>query len=109
MHDCPATPQRHQAKPAGSVQMDILMRERKEAQEAAANSESSKKGQEAQSNAYLNLMPLALPAPPLPGQQSDGFGNGGSYPGGGFGGQQGGAPAYSQQGGFGPPQYGGGF
>ena len=90
--------------------MDVLMRERKEAQEAAADSETSKKGQEAQANAYLNLMPLALPAPPLPGQQSDSYGNGGAFGGGGFGGPAAGAPAYGQQGGFGQPQqYGGGF
>ena len=83
--------------------MDVLMRERKEAQEAAASSEASKKGQESQANAYLNLMPLALPAPPMGGApQADGFGQ----PAGGFGGGYGQPP----QQGFGqPPAYGGGF
>lgn len=54
--------------------VDTLMRERKEAQAAAVTDEAAKKQQEAQSNAYLSLMPLALPAPPLPGGAADGFG-----------------------------------
>ena len=44
--------------------VDALWKERKERQEAAVDEESAKKQQEAQTNAYLQLMPLALPAPP---------------------------------------------
>ena len=81
-----------------SGKVDTLMRERKEAQTAAVTDEATKKQQEAQSNAYLSLMPLALPAPPLAGgaggPSADGFGgaaggysanNGTTYGGGGFG------------------------
>ena len=80
-----------------SGKVDTLMRERKEAQTAAVTDEAAKKQQEAQSNAYLSLMPLALPAPPLPG------GGGGAD---GFGGASGGysstsGAAYGQSGGFG--------
>ena len=64
--------------------VDLLYTERKERQSAAVDEESAKKQQEAQSNAYLQLMPLALPAPPVAGGPG----------GGGFGG----APA-----GFGQP------
>ncbi|KAK9805974.1 hypothetical protein WJX73_010066 [Symbiochloris irregularis] len=85
-----------------SGKVDTLMRERKEAQAAAVTDEATKKQQEAQSNAYLSLMPLALPAPPLAGgaggaSPADGFGgasggysanNGAQYGGGGFGGGQ---------------------
>ncbi|KAK9810517.1 hypothetical protein WJX72_012055 [[Myrmecia] bisecta] len=48
--------------------VDLLMTERKEAQEKAVDAEAAQKQQEAQSNAYLSLMPLALPAPPLAGE-----------------------------------------
>ena len=80
--------------------MDVLMRERKEAQEAAATAEASKKGLDSQANAYLNLMPLALPAPPLGGgaPQQDGFGQQGGF-GGGYGQPQ---QGFGQQ-----PAYGG--
>ena len=44
--------------------VDNLWKEKKERQEAAVDEESAKKQQEAQTNAYLQLMPLALPAPP---------------------------------------------
>ena len=44
--------------------VDALWKERKERQVAAVDEESAKKQQEAQTNAYLQLMPLALPAPP---------------------------------------------
>ena len=44
--------------------LDGLWKEKKERQEAAVDEESAKKQQEAQTNAYLQLMPLALPAPP---------------------------------------------
>lgn len=90
-----------------SGKVDTLMRERKEAQAAAVTDEAAKKQQEAQSNAYLSLMPLALPAPPLPG----GGGNGGSAD--GFGGQSGGygpnngAVYGSAGGGFGGQSYAG--
>ncbi|EIE26635.1 clathrin heavy chain [Coccomyxa subellipsoidea C-169] len=66
--------------------VDLLYTERKERQSAAVDEESAKKQQEAQSNAYLQLMPLALPAPPVAGGPG----------GGGFGGAPagfGGAPA----------------
>lgn len=46
------------------VQVDLLIRERKEKEEAAQSDESSKRQKEADNNAYLSLMPLALPAPP---------------------------------------------
>ena len=69
------------------------------------DADSQQKEQQAQSNAYLNLMPLALPAPPVAGDQgfggapayggAQGLGYGGS---GGFGGSQ----SYGgQQGGYG--------
>ena len=61
--------------------------------------EASKRQQEAQSNAYLSLMPLALPAPPLPGGGGGGGGGGGN-------GQFGAAPAFGQPaGGFGAPAF----
>ena len=44
--------------------VDNLWKEKKERQVAAVDEESAKKQQEAQTNAYLQLMPLALPAPP---------------------------------------------
>ena len=59
------------------------------------DADSQQKEQQAQSNAYLNLMPLALPAPPVAGDQ--GFGGAPAYGGaqglgfggsGGFGGSQ---------------------
>ena len=49
------------------VQVDLLIRERKEAQEAAQTDETTKRQKEADNNAYLSLMPLALPAPPVGG------------------------------------------
>lgn len=54
--------------------VDLLYTERKERQSAAVDEESAKKQQEAQSNAYLQLMPLALPAPPVAGGAAGGFG-----------------------------------
>ncbi len=89
---------------AGKV--DALWAERRERATAAVDEESAKKQQEAQSNAYLQLMPLALPAPPLaptPGAPGGG-GDGGFGGGGGFGGPPpafGGAPP-----GFAPPGFG---
>lgn len=50
------------------MQVDTLMLERKEAQTAVAESENNAAAQEAQRNAYAQLMPLALPAPPTAGQ-----------------------------------------
>lgn len=47
--------------------MDLLITERKEAQQAAQSDESTKRQKEADNNAYLSLMPLALPAPPTGG------------------------------------------
>ena len=47
-------------------QVDLLIQERKEAQAAAKSDESSKRQKEADDNAYLSLMPLALPAPTPP-------------------------------------------
>lgn len=52
------------------AQVDLLIRERKEAKEAAQSDESSKRQKEADNNAYLSLMPLALPAPPTGGDFS---------------------------------------
>lgn len=64
---------------------------------ALQDADSKQKEQQAQSNAYLNLMPLALPAPPVAGDQ--GFGGAPSY---------GGAQAFGGSGGFGGSQsYGG--
>lgn len=61
------------------------------------DADSKQKEQQAQSNAYLNLMPLALPAPPVAGDQ--GFGGAPSY---------GGAQGFGGSGGFGGSQsYGG--
>lgn len=64
--------------------VDTLYTERKERQTAAVDEESAKKQQEAQSNAYLQLMPLALPAPPVagagPGSQTFGAGGFGAAP-----------------------------
>ena len=48
-------------------QVDLLITERKEAQQAAVSDETTKRQQEAENNAYLSLMPLALPAPPVGG------------------------------------------
>lgn len=70
--------------------VDLLYTERKERQSAAVDEESAKKQQEAQSNAYLQLMPLALPAPPVAGPPGGGFG--GAAPT-GFGGAP---PAFGQ-------------
>ena len=47
-------------------QVDLLIQERKEAQAAAKSDESTKRQKEADDNAYLSLMPLALPAPTPP-------------------------------------------
>ncbi len=70
---------------------------------AVQDADSKHKEQQAQSNAYLNLMPLALPAPPVAGDQ--GFGGASAYGGAqgfGGGGSFGGAPAYGgQQAGYG--------
>ena len=49
------------------MQVDLLITERKEAQQAAQSDESTKRQKEADNNAYLSLMPLALPAPPIGG------------------------------------------
>ena len=85
-----------------SGKVDLLMKERKEAQQAAVQDEASKKEQQAQSNAYLSLMPLALPAPPQAGGLPDAVAGGGfgGVPAGGFGAM----PAFGQS----VPQYGGG-
>jgi len=45
-------------------QVDLLMSERKEQQAAAQDTAADAAAQEAQRNAYAQLMPLALPAPP---------------------------------------------
>ncbi len=73
---------------AGKV--DALVSARKEAQEAAVSEEASKRQQEAQSNAYLSLMPLALPAPPLPGGGGGGGGGNGQFGAQSFGASSGG-------------------
>jgi clathrin heavy chain len=78
--------------------VDTLYMERKERQTAAVDEESAKKQQEAQSNAYLQLMPLALPAPPVAGAQAGSQTFGGGAFGGGAAPFGGGAP-----GGFGQP------
>ena len=52
---------------ARMMQVDLLITERKEAQQAAQSDESTKRQKEADNNAYLSLMPLALPAPPVGG------------------------------------------
>lgn len=46
-----------------SSKVDLLMSERKEHQENKSKEEEAAKQQEAATNAYLTLMPLALPAP----------------------------------------------
>ena len=47
-----------------STQVDVLMEDRKEMLAQRAAAADAQKNQQAQSNAYLALMPLALPAPP---------------------------------------------
>jgi len=47
-----------------SKQVDVLMEDRKEMLAQRAAQADAQKNQQAQSNAYLALMPLALPAPP---------------------------------------------
>ena len=88
--------------------VDLLVSERKDAQQAEMSDEAAKKQQEAQSNAYLSLMPLALPAPPVAGDA--GFGGGG---GGGYGAPTangyGAPPGFGQPSGFGAPAYASGF
>lgn len=65
--------------------------------------ESKQKEQQAQSNAYLSLMPLGLPAPPVAGDTNGGFGGAtggyGAPAGFGSGANFGGAAAYGQSGG----------
>eukprot|EP00884_Botryococcus_braunii_P006634 jgi/Botrbrau1/15972/Bobra.0294s0010.1 len=53
-----------------SGKVDLLMKERKEALQAKVQDEASKQQLEAQANAHLSLMPLALPAPPVGGSDS---------------------------------------
>ena len=68
--------------------------------------EAAKKQQEAQSNAYLSLMPLALPAPPAAGDSGFGGGAYGAPTANGYGAPSG----FGQPAGFGGAQgYGSGF
>ena len=64
-------------------QVDVLMEDRKELMAQRAAAADAQKNQQAQSNAYLALMPLALPAPPTA--------------------DYGGGPPLPPQQGFGPP------
>ena len=57
----------HRREGCLALQVDLLITERKEAQQAAQSDESTKRQKEADNNAYLSLMPLALPAPPMGG------------------------------------------
>ncbi len=75
-----------------SSKVDLLMSERKDAKEAVEAQHEALKQQQAHVNSYATLMPLALPAPPMPGQQT-----GGGYDG------------YGAQAGFTGQQYGGGY
>ena len=56
--------------------VDLLMEDRKEVMSQRSAMEDAHKNQQAQSNAYLALMPLALPAPPTAdyGGQGQGYG-----------------------------------
>ena len=47
-----------------SSKVDLLMEDRREVLSQRSAMEDAHKSQQAQSNAYLALMPLALPAPP---------------------------------------------
>ncbi len=69
---CPAAP----ARDARAGKVDLLVSERKEAQQAVDANQRAKLEQESQRNAYATLMPLALPAPmPGPGYgAADGYG-----------------------------------
>ena len=86
--------------------VDLLVSERKDAQQAEMSDEAAKKQQEAQSNAYLSLMPLALPAPPVAGDA--GFGGGAGY-GAPTANGYGAPPGFGQPSGFGAPGYASGF
>lgn len=77
------------------VQVDLLMAERKEANEAKQSEEAQQREAQAQSNAYLSLMPLAIAAPPMP---SDIPQQGGFVP--GYAPPPGYAPGYAPQPGF---------
>jgi clathrin heavy chain len=83
--------------------IDTLMAERAENREEKKTEESKQKEQQAQSNAYLSLMPLGLPAPPVAGDTNGGFGGApgayGAPAGFGSGASFGGAAAYGQPGG----------
>ena len=83
--------------------VDLLMSERKEAREVIESQVDAIKQQEAARNSYQMLMPLALPAPAIPGGQP---GYGGMPDPSQFGG---GPPAgYGAAAGFtGQPGYGG--
>lgn len=76
-----------------SGKVDLLMSERKEAQQTVEAQAAAAREHEATRNAYATLMPLALPAPPMPGQGGfqDAYGaqpgyGGGYPPAGGYGG-----------------------
>lgn len=58
-----------------SSKVDLLMSERKEAKEAVEAAQDHMKQHQAQVNAYATLMPLALPAPVMPGSQPTGYGD----------------------------------
>ena len=76
--------------------VDTMLSEKKESVAAKEAAAKEAQHQEASRNAYATLMPLALPAPPLPGQQQHhdgGFGGAphgyGAPPPQGYGGFQG--------------------
>jgi len=53
--------------------VDMLMTQRRDAEEQAGQDEQTARDQEAARNAYQTLMPLALPAPPTPGVPQPGM------------------------------------
>lgn len=67
--------------------VDLLMTQRRDAEEQARQDEQAAREQEATRNAYQQLLPLALPAPPVAPQpgldMGHGVAYGGMYPAGG--------------------------
>ncbi|MCI28375.1 clathrin heavy chain 1-like, partial [Trifolium medium] len=57
--------------------VDELVKDRIEAQNEVKSKEKEEKDVVAQQNMYAQLLPLALPAPPMPGMGGPGYG--GSY------------------------------
>ncbi|GAX80055.1 hypothetical protein CEUSTIGMA_g7494.t1 [Chlamydomonas eustigma] len=64
-----------------TTKVDTMLIEKKETQQAQEAAAKDVQQQEATRNAYATLMPLALPAPPMPGQDGVMGGYGGMPPG----------------------------